>query len=307
MSKRQHLLTHPFFLLALLVLLCNDLWWKYQFHNTLTGKLSDVAGLFVFSVFLWVIVGKRKHLLFIATAIIFVWWKSPLSESFIEGWNGLAPFTLHRTIDFSDCLALFVLPLSSAYCNIKALELHHIWRKLAFGASLFAILASSSDDIRFVNPMTGTNNTNLAGCSVTVERSGKKALQYNIHTLSDSVYAVTKGSKDTVFKGELVYNDGLYFANKPHPLYPDQYTIILAFEQLGDSIRNFESIFSAKPYALVNTKEVEKKRWFKEVDVIWSEADDQNIIIIENTEAETLAAFRAVLERAPWRLCKCNS
>ena len=40
-------LSSPGFLVALAVLLANDLWWKAAYDNWLTGKLSDFAGLFV--------------------------------------------------------------------------------------------------------------------------------------------------------------------------------------------------------------------------------------------------------------------
>lgn len=45
-------LRHPVFLGALLVLVVNDHWGKPTFGNLLTGKLSDLAGLVVFPVFL---------------------------------------------------------------------------------------------------------------------------------------------------------------------------------------------------------------------------------------------------------------
>lgn len=45
-------LRHPVFLGALAVLVLNDHWGKPTFGNLLTGKLSDVAGLVVFPVFL---------------------------------------------------------------------------------------------------------------------------------------------------------------------------------------------------------------------------------------------------------------
>ena len=45
------MLTSPGFVVGLSLLLLNDLFLKARFHNPLTGKLSDFAGLFVFPLF----------------------------------------------------------------------------------------------------------------------------------------------------------------------------------------------------------------------------------------------------------------
>ena len=41
----------PLFLVGLGILLLNDFYLKYAFSNAFTGKLSDVAGLFIFPFF----------------------------------------------------------------------------------------------------------------------------------------------------------------------------------------------------------------------------------------------------------------
>ncbi len=45
-------LLHPIPLLALVVLVLNDHRWKHAFHNGITGKLSDVAGMVFFPLLL---------------------------------------------------------------------------------------------------------------------------------------------------------------------------------------------------------------------------------------------------------------
>ncbi len=42
-SSKQSLLLHPFFIASVLLLLLNDFYLKYAYHNLLTGKLSDVS------------------------------------------------------------------------------------------------------------------------------------------------------------------------------------------------------------------------------------------------------------------------
>lgn len=49
-------LGNPVFLIALFILILNDWVLKHTFNNTLTGKLSDFAGLFAFAFFLGILV-----------------------------------------------------------------------------------------------------------------------------------------------------------------------------------------------------------------------------------------------------------
>ena len=83
---------------------------KYQFHNWITGKLWDFAGLIVFVLFWQVLFPKRKAVIYLITAILFVIWKSSLSDGFIELWNNHMFYAINRVIDYSDLLALLVLP-----------------------------------------------------------------------------------------------------------------------------------------------------------------------------------------------------
>jgi len=50
--RRPYILVSSGFLAGLSVLLVNDFVLKQIFHNWLTGKLSDLAGLFIFPMFL---------------------------------------------------------------------------------------------------------------------------------------------------------------------------------------------------------------------------------------------------------------
>jgi hypothetical protein len=103
--KNLFMLLHPLFLFNLFLLIANDHWWKYAYSNTLTGKISDFAGVFVLAVFLVACFRIRKVIAVLATALFFVWWKSPLSEPVISALG----FT--RVVDYSDLMALTVLPL----------------------------------------------------------------------------------------------------------------------------------------------------------------------------------------------------
>ena len=112
-SRIYTLLLHPIFLISLVLLLLNDFFLKYEFHNGLTGKLSDFAGLFVFTVFVSLIFNTHKRIALLITGLLFLWWKSPLSDSLIIFFNTQLQLPLHRVVDYSDYAALIVLPLSA--------------------------------------------------------------------------------------------------------------------------------------------------------------------------------------------------
>lgn len=104
-------LSHPAFLATLLLLVLNDAYWKYTFHNDWTGKISDFAGLFAFP-FLWssVFPGRAKSI-HLVTGLLFVFWKSEGAQGFIDWLNGWG-VPVSRTVDYTDCIALLSVPLS---------------------------------------------------------------------------------------------------------------------------------------------------------------------------------------------------
>jgi hypothetical protein len=142
--RSHHLLASTGFLIGLLLLLLNDLVLKEQFHNELTGKLSDFAGLFVFPLFWSAFLPRQKRSVFIATAVLFVFWKSGYSQFLIEGWNSLPFFGIQRTVDYTDLLALLILPLAYGYS--KTCSGVYVPRRLIYAiaiVSLFAFTATS--------------------------------------------------------------------------------------------------------------------------------------------------------------------
>src|ERR1700755_3174825 len=103
--SRINLLLHPFFLLNLFLLIANDHWWKHEYTNVLTGKISDFAGVIVLAIALIACFGMNRKYAVLSTAFLFCFWKSPLSGPLIEF------FGLIRVVDYTDLLALSVLPL----------------------------------------------------------------------------------------------------------------------------------------------------------------------------------------------------
>lgn len=112
MKKTQPvLLLHPLFLISLVFLLLNDFFFKYQFHNWFTGKLSDFTGLFILTVFFIAFLPSEKKNIIVISGLLFSWWKSSLSDNFIDFVNYLH-IPCKRVVDYTDLLALLVLPFA---------------------------------------------------------------------------------------------------------------------------------------------------------------------------------------------------
>lgn len=145
-SKLYNLFLHPLFLSSLFLLLLNDISLKYEFHNGLTGKLSDFTGLFVFALFLIVLIPQYKIPVLVFSGLFFTWWKSVLSTPFIDAWNDVMPIPIDRVIDYSDLSALLVLPLAFIVSNKKYDPIIHyrrFWINSIGLVSLFAFCFTS--------------------------------------------------------------------------------------------------------------------------------------------------------------------
>jgi hypothetical protein len=114
---RQRLLrvisTWPF-IICLVLLLLNDWILKASYGNALTGKLSDFAGIAVVAMLLHAAFPLHKWHVYVGLSLFFCWWKSPLSNGAIQVFNQLVFFQIARVVDYTDLVALVVLPLCCA-------------------------------------------------------------------------------------------------------------------------------------------------------------------------------------------------
>jgi hypothetical protein len=133
------ILSSPAFLVGLGLLLLNDFFLKSTFHNWFTGKLSDFAGLFIFPLFFTAFFPQRKRLIYAVTAIGFVFWKSEFSQPLITFWNTQPYYQIDRIVDYSDLIALLILPLSFLY--LRQLRSREVKPLLVCTASIFAVFA----------------------------------------------------------------------------------------------------------------------------------------------------------------------
>jgi hypothetical protein len=155
MIKNLNRLAHPVFLVSLLILLLNDFILKTVFHNYLTGKLSDFAGLLAFPFFWSVLFPKRTKEIHIAVALFFVFWKSSFSEAFIDF------FGFYRVVDFSDNIALISILVSFWLLKQESViyKVQPVFLKLIFLLSCFFFVATTQkprpetfeDGFRYLN------------------------------------------------------------------------------------------------------------------------------------------------------------
>ncbi|MFT4016821.1 MAG: hypothetical protein QM668_07640 [Agriterribacter sp.] len=109
---KKDLLINPYFIPGLLLLLFNDFYLKQQIGNWLTGKLSDIAGLFIFPVFFAAIFPICRQWIATTTGLLFIVWKTPFTEPIINFVNTLPYIGISRVVDYSDYIALGILPFS---------------------------------------------------------------------------------------------------------------------------------------------------------------------------------------------------
>lgn len=143
-QQKFHSIRSYVFLIALFVLLLNDFFLKYFFPGWITGKLSDFSGLIVFSLFWATLFPSLSKTVFVLTGIGFILWKSSLSQPFIDIWNQYSWLSLSRVVDYTDLLALFVLPFAYYFhlsAGKRVLSLHPVPLMLvaafAFGATSY--------------------------------------------------------------------------------------------------------------------------------------------------------------------------
>lgn len=108
------------FVASLITLLLNDAWLKGTYPGWVSGKLSDIAGIAIVGLLLLASCPKRPKLIYCLISVLFAWWKSPLSQPLIDTLNLFVPFTIGRTVDYSDLLALMIMPICSTIAKLPA-------------------------------------------------------------------------------------------------------------------------------------------------------------------------------------------
>ncbi len=141
-TRKYCLLASPIFIAAVGLLLLNDFFLKRGFPCWFTGKLSDFAGLFAFSVMGLILWPRRVSLFFVASW--FVFWKIPLSQPLIDWWNASIGCEIGRTVDYTDLAAIAVVPLAWVFHQRSSKRnFSRDWCFVTASISLFAFCATS--------------------------------------------------------------------------------------------------------------------------------------------------------------------
>ncbi|WP_295768935.1 hypothetical protein [uncultured Mucilaginibacter sp.] len=146
-DRFKSLLSFPF-IICLIVLLANDFYLKETYHNTFTGKLSDVCGLFIFPIFWSAFFTRHRLAVFVLSGLLFIYWKSAYSSGFINCFSTYF-FTIQRVVDYTDLIALPVLLLAWLHISDapKKVDAYSVFRNVSpypiAALTIFAFCATS--------------------------------------------------------------------------------------------------------------------------------------------------------------------
>lgn len=110
-SRNKYYVLNFAFLFCLLILLLNDHYLKYEFTSWITGKLSDIVGIIILPLVFAFVFPRLKGYAALISAILFTFWKSPLSQDLIYMYNRLSFIQTSRIIDYTDLYVLLLLSL----------------------------------------------------------------------------------------------------------------------------------------------------------------------------------------------------
>ena len=194
-NDRFKILKTYWFILAVAILLLNDFVLKDMLHNWFTGKLSDFAGVFFLPLFFAVVFPKRIKELVIASALFFVYWKSPLSEGLINTINSFNGFNYVRVVDYTDLIALSVLPLAYyVYANIEKWRTVKVSPAIPFAIAGFAMMATSQEEhlvdlnVGYVIPSNQTVLFNDILANTNALETGQVIVRFSDSTIVDTMF-----------------------------------------------------------------------------------------------------------------------
>jgi hypothetical protein len=131
------------------MLLLNDLYLKAAYRNWITGKLSDFSGVFMVSMLVFAFLVNFRWVVGLLIACLFALWKSPLAEPAIKFIQSQGVFHFGRVVDYSDLVAIVMIPLAvaitnnSRYTRITASTFRRALTVPVVVLALFAVMGTS--------------------------------------------------------------------------------------------------------------------------------------------------------------------
>ena len=147
MKRNKFLLLNYVFVVSIILLFINDHFLKLHFHNWFTGKFSDFLGMIIFPLFLAYIFRRLRTFSIFISFVLFIFWKSPFSEGFIDFYNHISPIAVARVVDYTDFIAFvfLVIPflLMKYDALLQPLKIRKISPALVLVPSVFVMMATS--------------------------------------------------------------------------------------------------------------------------------------------------------------------
>jgi hypothetical protein len=157
----------------LLLLLFNDHYFKFAFSNWLTGKLSDVAGIILLPLLLLYVFPQLKKTVLPVSAMLFIFWKSPLSQGTIDWYNSFAILPTSRIVDYTDLIALFFLPIPyfiiTSINRLQWLTIRRLNPAIILLPTLATLMATSPPPAYYYTRSNG--NLTCYKCNCTIDYS----------------------------------------------------------------------------------------------------------------------------------------
>jgi hypothetical protein len=247
------LLTSELFVLGIIVLVLNDFYLKYEFHNIITGKLSDFAGLFVFPFFVSIFLPKHLLKVYIGTALFFVFWKLEISNDFIAFISDFSNMAFYRTVDISDLVALSILPFSYTYFEKRQSESKKSYfiMNAVIGTFCFFTLLADSQPRQQIN------------IKVKSEKIYKLPISKNAlyHKWNKSVVGAPYTESDSFVNFTFYINDYNTYATAITTIEEDSdKNIIIKLDSITDLTVRGRLFLGIKNSDIVNAKELDKKQ-----------------------------------------------
>lgn len=171
--RNKYFLLNYVFLASLIILILNDHIFKFEFSNWITGKLSDFVGVILLPLFLVFIFPKMKYNSLWVSAVLFIFWKSPYSQIFIDFYNKFSPIQTSRIIDYSDLISLVFLfiPywLIKNIDSLPEIQIKKIHPSLILIPTTLALMATSPPPRYYYTYSEG--NLRCHKCSITIKKS----------------------------------------------------------------------------------------------------------------------------------------
>ena len=143
MKRNKFLLLNYVFVVSIILLFINDHFLKLHFHNWFTGKFSDFLGMIIFPLFLAYIFPKLRTFSVFVSFVLFIFWKSPFSDGFIDFYNQISPIAVARVVDYTDFIAFVFLVIPFLLMKYDALLQPLISPALVLVPSVFVMMATS--------------------------------------------------------------------------------------------------------------------------------------------------------------------